>query len=62
MNGKSAKPVFTEAEENAPNLGPFPSSACDSNIALRNISLPAHMRIEDDILKTRILMKKYSFF
>jgi hypothetical protein len=26
---------FTEAEENAPNLGPFPSSGCDSNIALR---------------------------
>jgi hypothetical protein len=25
---------FTEAEENAPNLDPFPSSACDSNIAI----------------------------
>jgi hypothetical protein len=44
---------FTEAEENALNLGPFPSSACDSNIALCKKS-PAHPRIEGNILKTRI--------
>jgi hypothetical protein len=26
---------FTEAAENAPNLGPFPFSACDRNTLLR---------------------------
>jgi hypothetical protein len=45
---------FTEAAENAPNLGPFPFSACDRNTLLCKNHPPTHPRIEGDILKTRI--------